>query len=218
MLCLQYLLLALLLASMTIVVNADDNTTTTLVFLPRIDLEMLCSYDIRPPNRPINMTRDLEQFYLAFLPPFTQLRIDGWPDIMGQENVWPPCEYDSSKTLTTAGFSGWGYFEGDNITEEDILHHVTSASLYEFFFRNVCQYEIEMWNVVLNDPTFTLTSDGNLICPCEKETNTTAIIAGSVVGGLVLLGVLIGCVYWYRKRQKTPESPPPEESPRNHKV
>ena len=164
---------------------------TTLVNLPHFELEMMCSYDIRP----INITAHFERFYLEFLPPFQELRVQGLPDINGQENTYPPCEYSSSKTFTTASGFGYGYFLGDNITEADILKNVTSDSLYEYFFRNVCQYEIERWKVVVNDPTFATTTNGRDICPSTELPVRAGVIAAIVVSSSILAGVLFYLLY-----------------------
>mmetsp|Transcript_29289 Transcript_29289/g.48408 ORF Transcript_29289/g.48408 Transcript_29289/m.48408 type:complete len:205 (-) Transcript_29289:52-666(-) len=195
------LLLLATLSSVEVVHGADADDV--LVFLPSIRLQMRCSYDIRPAVK--NMTADMEAYFLTILPKesISKWQIDGFPSISGQENVWPPCEYESTKTITTAHYSGYAYLAADaNITEEELADQVTSDSLYEYFFRNVCQYEIEDWVAVINDPTFATTTNGRLICPNEVKGASAGVIVASVVGALAAVVLLFVGYRYYRKSQQ----------------
>lgn len=201
-----FLLLHVVLLSFqsVVLVRAED----ILVNLPRIQLQMRCNYDIRKTN--VNVTAELEAYFTETIIPkesISKWQIQGFPDISGQENVWPPCDYESSKVIMTAQYSGYAYIDAAlGLTEDDIGELVTSESLYDYFFLNVCQYEIDDWVAVINDPTFSTTSDGRLICPYkDNDTARVGVIVASTTVGVVLVAALVlflGYRYYSSNKKK----------------
>lgn len=103
-------------------------------------------------------------------------------------------------------YYGYSYLATDDVaaSEQEFADLVTSDSLYEYFFRNVCQYEIENWVAVINDPTFSPTVDGSLICPRRTENNNTEItivVSVAIAIGLMALTIVIVGYRFSRKKQ-----------------